>query len=284
MAAPSRSGEARRNRKDREVGDIVAPRGDEMANNERELREINGQIAEMGGFAERLVLDAVTALTRADPYSAQEIIAADRRLDAMHRRLEETAIGLIAERQPVEKDLREIIAAIRVSSDLERVGDLAKNIAKRVLAVEGRFHSQRLVFGVEHLSDVALEQLKMVLDAYTAQDLSAAHQVRNRDDEVDAIYTSLFRELLTYMMEDPRHITFCTHLLFCAKNIERIGDHATNIAENIHYLVTGEQLPEDRPKQDASSFVKTGEERSPETARESAPPKIPPGAASGSRG
>jgi phosphate transport system protein len=222
---------------------------------QRELQSLAGEIAEMGGLAERLVMDSVTALTRIDTARARRVIADDVRLDAMQRQIEDHAIALIAAHRPTDKPLRELVAALRISSDLERVGDLAKNNAKRVLAIEGRAHPQRVALGVEHMSDIALEQLKSVLDAFAAQDLDAALDVRNRDDEVDAIYTSIFRELLTYMMEDPRNITFCTHLLFCAKNIERIGDHATNIAENIHYLVTGEQLTDVRAKADNSAYL-----------------------------
>ncbi|MGX1309711.1 phosphate transport system protein [Amorphus suaedae] len=222
---------------------------------DEELRDLVGRIAEMGGLSERLVSEAVTALAKIDIARAQGVILQDHRLDEMQRQIEERAISVIARRQPVAKDLREIIAALRVSSDLERVGDLAKNIAKRVIALQGQFHTKRLIFGVEHISEITLEQLKAVIDAYTGQDLEAAHAVRNRDDEIDSMYTSLFRELLTYMMEDPRNITFCTHLLFCAKNIERIGDHATNIAENIHFMITGQQLQEDRPKHDESSYI-----------------------------
>ncbi|MBJ3776852.1 phosphate signaling complex protein PhoU [Acuticoccus mangrovi] len=226
-----------------------------MGSRQRELQTLAGEIAEMGGLAERLVMESVTALTRIDPARARRVIADDQRLDAMQRRVENHAVELIAAHRPTDKPLRELVAALRISSDLERVGDLAKNNAKRVLAIEGRAHPPRVALGVEHMSDIALEQLKSVLDAFTSQDLSAALDVRNRDDEVDAIYTSIFRELLTYMMEDPRNITFCTHLLFCAKNIERIGDHATNIAENIHYLVTGEQPHEARVKADTSSYL-----------------------------
>jgi phosphate transport system protein len=152
-------------------------------------------------------------------------------------------------------DLREIVGALRISNDLERVGDLAKNIGKRVIAINGNFNSKKLVIGVEHLAEIALEQLKDVLDSFANRDDARALRVRGRDDEIDALYTSLFRELLTYMMEDPRNISICTHLLFCAKNIERIGDHATNIAETVHYVVTGEQLTEDRPKGDTSHLV-----------------------------
>jgi len=226
-----------------------------VRDSKREITALAGEIAEMGGLAERLVMESVAALTRIDPERARAVIADDDRIDAMQRRVENRAVDLIAAHRPTEKPLRELVAAMRISSDLERVGDLAKNNAKRVLAIEGRSHPPRFALGVEHMADMALEQLKSVLDAFTSQDLSAALDVRNRDDEVDAIYTSIFRELLTYMMEDPRNITFCTHLLFCAKNIERIGDHATNIAENIHYLVTGEQPAETRPKADTSVYA-----------------------------
>jgi phosphate transport system protein len=152
-------------------------------------------------------------------------------------------------------DLREIIGAIRISADLERVGDLGKNIAKRVSAAGQTRQPARLFRGIEALAELALTQLKDVLDAYGSRTIDRIGAVRDRDEEIDAKYTSLFRELLTYMMEDPRNITACTHLLFCAKNIERIGDHATNIAETVHYIVTGSQLPAERPKEDESHKV-----------------------------
>lgn len=222
---------------------------------DQELKMLAGKIAEMGGLAEGLVADSMTALTRMDTSLAQKVILTDARLDRLQREVEEKAILIIAKRQPMALDLREIVAALRISNDLERVGDLAKNIGKRVIAINANFNSKKLVIGVEHLSEIALEQLKDVLDAFTTRDDSRALEVRRRDDEIDALYTSLFRELLTYMMEDPRNITLCTHLLFCAKNIERIGDHATNIAETVHYVVTGEQLQEEREKADASHLV-----------------------------
>ncbi|WP_245803216.1 phosphate signaling complex protein PhoU [Acuticoccus yangtzensis] len=222
---------------------------------ERALVSLAAEVAEMGGLAEHLVMDSVTALTRIEPERARGVIAADQRLDAMQRSVENHAVELIAAHRPADKALRELVAAMRISADLERVGDLAKNNAKRVMAIEGRTFPARVALGMEHMSDIALEQLKVVLDAFATQDLSAALDVRSRDDEVDAIYTSIFRELLTYMMEDPRNITFCTHLLFCAKNIERIGDHATNIAENIHYLITGEQPVDTRVKMDSTSYL-----------------------------
>jgi phosphate transport system protein len=176
-------------------------------------------------------------------------------LDEGQREIDDKSILIIARRQPVAGDLREIIGAIRISADLERVGDLGKNVAKRVVAVaEGR-HPVSLFRGLQALAELALTQLKEVLDVYASRSVERIAFMRDRDDQIDAMYTSLFRELLTYMMEDPRNITPCTHLLFCAKNIERIGDHATNIAEAIYYIVTGEQMPVDRSKEDKSHRV-----------------------------
>jgi phosphate transport system protein len=220
-----------------------------------ELGGLKQKIAEMGGLAEQQVADSVAALSRQDSALAQRIITADQRIDVLQKQVEDSATSIIARRQPMAQDLREIMAAIHIANDLERVGDLAKNTAKRVFAVESNYASQRLVTGVEHIAELSLTQLKNVLDAYAERDVAAARNVWERDDEIDAMYTSLFRELLTYMMEDPRNITFCTHLLFCAKNLERIGDHATNIAETVHYLVTGAPLTEERPKKDTSSMT-----------------------------
>jgi phosphate transport system protein len=149
-------------------------------------------------------------------------------------------------------DLREIVSALRIANDLERIGDLAKNIAKRVMPITADFHPQSLIRGVEHMSALVLAQLKQVLDAYAGHDLEKALLVWNGDEEVDAMCTSLFRELLTYMMEDPRHITFCLHLMFSAKNIERMGDHATNIAETVYFMVQGRPITEERPKGDTT--------------------------------
>ncbi len=230
---------------------------------DEELGVLSQRIAEMGGLAEQAASDAIQALVNRDVAQAQAVIAGDRRLDQLQRDVEEKAVLMIARRQPMARDLREIMAAIHIANDLERVGDLAKNTAKRVIAIEDNFGSQRLVAGVEHMSDLSLAQLKDVLDAFASHDLPAALAVWEQDNEIDAMYTSLFRELLTYMMEDPRNITFCTHLLFCAKNIERIGDHATNIAETLYYVVTGNTLADERPKQDASSLTAVAYEKSP---------------------
>lgn len=227
---------------------------------DEELTALAGQIAEMGGLAEAVVSEAVAALVRLDTDKANTVIAKDERIDKLQADLEEQAILLIARRQPVAGDLRDIVAALRISSDLERVGDLAKNIAKRVIIISDSAQSKKLTLGVEHLSEMAQMQLKNVLDAYAQRDEELANVVRERDEEIDALYTSLFRELLTYMMEDPRQISMCAHLLFCAKNIERIGDHATNIAENVYYMERGEMPGSDRPKSDELSAIENGSE------------------------
>ncbi len=216
-----------------------------VASYENELRELDRKIAEMGGQAERLVADSTIALLKRDIALAEKVIIGDRKVNALQREIEDAAITMIALRQPIASDLREVISSIRVAIDLERIADHAKNNAKRALALEGEYHAQKQLRGVEHMSEIALEQLKSVLDAYANRDDTRALAVWKRDGEIDAIYTSLFRELLTYMMEDPRHITLCTHLLFAAKNIERIGDHAQNIAETVHYLVRGEPVVDD---------------------------------------
>jgi phosphate transport system protein len=221
---------------------------------DKDLENLRRAIAEMGGVAEKMLADATTALVRRDQALAQSVIAADPRLDTLQREIEEKAVLTIARRQPMASDLREVISAIRISGDIERIGDLAKNIAKRVLAISGQFQPQKIVAGVQNMSELVQEQLKDVLDAYSQQNVEEALDVWRRDGSIDALYTSLFRELLTYMMEDPRNISFCTHLLFAAKNVERIGDHTTNIAETIHYLVRGEVITTERPKDDRSSF------------------------------
>jgi len=220
-----------------------------------ELKYLTRKIAAMGGYAERLVDQSVSALVNSDATLARKVIDDDAILDQAQREIDDKSILIIAKRQPVAADLREIIGAIRIAADLERVGDLGKNVAKRVVAVaEGR-QPISLFRGLQALAELALTQLKEVLDVYASRSVERIEFVRARDNQIDAMYTSLFRELLTYMMEDPRNITPCTHLLFCAKNIERIGDHATNIAETIYYVVTGDQMPADRPKEDKSHRV-----------------------------
>ncbi|TPL05219.1 MULTISPECIES: phosphate signaling complex protein PhoU [unclassified Mesorhizobium] len=221
---------------------------------DEELKFLSKRIAAMGGHAERMVEQAVAALVNVDHGLAQKVIQDDLVLDEGQREIDDKAIIIIARRQPMATDLREIVGAIRISADIERVGDLGKNVAKRVASVDGR-QPNSLFRGLEALANLALTQLKEVLDVYASRSVEGIGLVRDRDDQIDAMYTSLFRELLTYMMEDPRNITPCTHLLFCAKNIERIGDHATNIAETIYYIVTGDQMPADRPKGDKTDKV-----------------------------
>jgi len=219
-----------------------------------DLQEITRKVAEMGGLAEKQIADAVKALVERDTELAERVITMDPAIDALQSEIEEKAVLTIARRQPMAVDLREIVGAMRVCNDLERIGDHAKHIGKRVVALEDDIHPQKLIRGVEHMADLVSALLKQVLDSYASHDLAAALEVWNGDEEVDAVCTSLFRELLTYMMEDPRNITFCMHLMFCAKDIERMGDHATNIAETVYYMIEGRAITEPRPKGDSTNF------------------------------
>jgi phosphate transport system protein len=215
---------------------------------DRELDALDRLIAEMGGVAEKMVIEAVDALSNADTVLAHRVVSTDPRLDALQREIEDLAVMTIARRQPVAVDLRELIGVIRVAGDLERVGDLAKNIAKRTIKIGVESRVPRAIVGLRHMNEVATELLKDVLDAYAQRDADRAREVWERDVDLDALEDSVFRDLLTHMMEDPRNISFCAHMLFCSKNIERIGDHATNIAETVVYLVTGQTMPSDRPR------------------------------------
>lgn len=220
-----------------------------------DLQDLGRMVAEMGGLAEQQISDAIDALDRRDAVIAQRVIASDARIDALQREIEEKVILTIARRQPMAVDLREIVGAMRISNDIERIGDLAKNIAKRVLALDSEFRSQKVMRGVEHMAELVLAQIKDVLDSYARRDAQKALAVWRNDEEVDAVNNSLFRELLTYMMEDPRNIGICIHLLFCAKNIERMGDHATNVAETVYFMVEGRGVMEERPKGDKTSMT-----------------------------
>ncbi len=215
---------------------------------DRELDTIERLIAEMGGVAEKMVVDAVDALAGANKGLAQQVVAADLRLDGLQRETEDLAVLTIARRQPMAVDLRELIGAIRVAGDLERVGDLAKNIAKRAIKISAESRIPRAILGLRHMNEVATELLKDALDAYAQRNVERARAAWERDIDLDTLEDSVFRDLLTHMMEDPRNISLCAHLLFCSKNIERIGDHATNIAETVVYLVTGEAMPSERPR------------------------------------
>jgi len=220
-----------------------------------DLQELARLVLEMGGLAERMIVDSVDALTRRDVELGSRVADSDAEIDALQRRIEERAVLTIARRQPMAVDLREIVGAMRVATDLERVGDLAKNMGRRVAALEADFQPLKLFRGLEHMTELVQSQVKSVLDAYAAHDLPAAMAVWKGDEEVDAICTSLFRELLTYMMEDPHNISYCLQLMFCAKNIERIGDHATNIAETVFYVIEGQQIADKRPKGNMTTFT-----------------------------
>lgn len=220
---------------------------------EEELALLNNKIAKMGGLTEKVLGQSFEALDRRDPDLAASTISMDDEIDQLQREIEEQTVVMIARRQPMAYDLRQIMAALRISGDLERIGDLGKNIAKRAVAVVTEQQPKQLMLGLKHMGELSLNQLKEVLDAFIERDAERALSVWYNDEEIDAMYNSLFRELLTYMMEDPRNIGLCTHLLFGAKNIERVGDHATNIAETVYYLVHGRPITDQRPKGDTTS-------------------------------
>ncbi len=221
---------------------------------DEELRRLDTAIAEMGGLAEAQLAAAVTCLLKLDSATAREVIAGDARLDALEQDVNAQAVRLFALRHPLAEDLRLVVAALKVSADLERIGDYAKNVAKRTAALS-QPPPKSAASSLRNMARQVQEMIAMVLDAYLRRDAERADAVCARDVEVDALHTSLFRELLTYMMENPALITQCTHLLFVAKNIERIGDHATNIGEMVHYMVRGERPSADRPKGDLSSVT-----------------------------
>lgn len=218
-----------------------------------DLDNIQQIIRDMSDLAGSMVDAAIRALVGSDNALAQRVISDDVVMDARQRELDDRAISLIAKRQPMAQDLRAVVGAIRMAGDLERIGDLAKNIAKRVGAVGHSAMPRNLSHGIEGMAALVLGQVQGVTSRYVAGDAEGLRTLRTDDEKVDVKYTAVFRELLTYMMEDPRNITACTHLLFCAKNLERIGDHVTNIAENAYFVVTGEQLPANRPKLDETA-------------------------------
>jgi phosphate transport system protein len=217
-----------------------------------QLESLANSVAQMGGLAEAQLANAVEAIAKRDGKLAEAAIGSDERVDRIQQMIEEHALKLLALRQPMAVDLRATLAAIKIANELERIGDLAKNIGKRALVLN-REPPIRLTQSLARMGRQSLAQLKMVLDAYSDRDAEAARNVWRHDEEIDELYNSLFRELLTYMMEDPRTIGLCTHLLFIAKNIERAGDHATNIAETVYHMVTGSFLRIDRPKADVTS-------------------------------
>ncbi|HEY5105749.1 MAG TPA: phosphate signaling complex protein PhoU [Caulobacteraceae bacterium] len=218
---------------------------------DEELDLITAELSRMGGLAEAEVVDSIAAIARSDVALAETVIVRDEGLDALETDIERKVIRLIALRQPVAADLRRAVAAMKISMNLERCGDLAKNIAKRCLAIVESGPPPPLTGSIERMGELVSGRLKDVLDAFSLSDLERAESVWLRDHEIDQHYDAIFRELLTHMMADPRTISDCTHLLFVAKNLERIGDHATNIAEIVHYEITGVEIAEPRPKSDA---------------------------------
>jgi len=220
---------------------------------DEELRRLDNAMTEMGGLAESQLSRAVDAVAKRDGTLAQAVVDGDEQIDTLEREVEGLVMRLLALRQPMARDLREIVSALKIASDLERVGDYAANVAKRSFVLN-QLPVVRPVNSVSRMGRLAQAMIKDVLDAYVERDADKAITVWLRDEELDEMYTSGFREILTYMIEDARNITPCTHLLFMAKNIERIGDHATNIAEDLYYLVHGTPLTEARPKGDQSSL------------------------------
>ena len=225
-----------------------------VASFDEDLRQISRLINDMGDLAASMVGASARALLETDNALAQRVVSDDAIMDARQRELDDRAITLIAKRQPMADDLRHVVGSIRMAGDLERIGDLAKNIAKRVGSVGVSAAPRDLTHSIDAMAQLVLIQVQGVIQEYTVGDATALAKLRNDDERIDVKYTSVFRELLTYMMEDPRNITACTHLLFCAKNLERIGDHDTNIAENAYYVLTGTQLPANRPKQDETAM------------------------------
>ncbi len=220
----------------------------------QEIETLRRTVVQMGGFAESQLEAAIQCISRRDGDLAAQVMRNDNRLDEYEQTIDAVALRILALRQPMASDLREVLSTLKISADLERIGDYAANIAKRSLTLM-QVAPVRPVSGLPRMGRLVQQIIKDVLDAYTERDLDKALLAWRQDEAVDDLYTSLFRETLTYMMEDPRNITPCTHLLFIAKNIERIGDHATNIAETIHFLITGRPITDARPKGDTSSFV-----------------------------
>ncbi len=221
---------------------------------EAELKRLRDLLVEMGGLVEAQLASAAVAILEQDVDAAAKTVEQDPAVDALEREVEQFVIRLLALRQPVAQDLRQIVAALKLSSDLERIGDYAANVAKRSIVLS-QFTLPFKLTGLAHMTRLVQENLKVIIDAIGDEDAAKAEQVWRADEAVDDIYTALFRELVTYMMEDPRLITPCTHLLFIAKNMERIGDHATNIAEILHFAIAGVPLPDNRPKGESPNYA-----------------------------
>jgi phosphate transport system protein len=221
---------------------------------DQDLSRLRNMLTEMGGIVESQVALAADAIMQRDSVAATRAVEEDVKVDALEHAIEQFVIRMLALRQPMAADLRHIVAALKITGDLERIGDYAANVAKRSIVL-GQFQLPYSLAGLAHMAHMVQEQLKAIIDAMGAGDTEKAIEVWRSDRVVDDIYNALFRELITYMMEDPRNITPCTHLLFIAKNLERIGDHATNVAETVYYAVKGEVLPDTRPKGDTSAYA-----------------------------
>ena len=221
---------------------------------DEELTSLHEDILRMGGIAESQFAASMQAIAKRDPNIAAEIVRGDTKIDELNAVIDQRVVRMLALRQPMATDLREIVSSLKIAADIERIGDYSANIAKRAIAI-AEMRPVRPINGIPRMGVLVQRLIKDVIDAYNNRDAEMAMKVWARDEEVDDMYNSLFRETLTYMMEDPRNITPCTHLLFVAKNIERIGDHATNVAETIYFVVHGKRIGETRPKGDSSSLI-----------------------------
>jgi phosphate transport system protein len=221
---------------------------------DQELARLRNLLSEMGGMVENQVALASEAIMTRDSGAATRAVEQDPQVDALEREVEQFVIRMLALRQPMAGDLRQIVAALKITGDLERIGDYAANVAKRSIVLD-QFPLPYSLAGLGHMLRMVQESLKGTIDAVGENDAARALEIWRSDQVIDDIYNAIFRELITYMMEDPRNITPCTHLLFIAKNLERIGDHATNIAETVYYAVKGETLAEARPKGDISAYM-----------------------------
>jgi phosphate transport system protein len=219
-----------------------------------DLKRLGDMLSDMGGIVESQVAMAAEAILDRDSVVAMRVVEEDPKVDALELEVEQFVIRMLALRQPMASDLRRVVAALKITGDLERIGDYAANVAKRSVVL-GQYNLPYSLAGLAHMATLVQEQLKSIIDALGTNDSAKAIEVWRSDRVVDDIYNALFRELITYMMEDPRNITPCTHLLFIAKNLERIGDHATNIAETVYYAVEGEVIPDVRPKGDTSAYT-----------------------------
>jgi phosphate transport system protein len=220
-----------------------------------DLRKLIELLTEMGGLVERQVTDVIDALVKRHIELARRVIASDAGVDALQRSIEDKSAVAMARQQPIVVDPHDVIAILRAANDLERIGDLAKNIAKRIVVLDGSFSDSKTIRGLSGMAALVLARLAVALDSFSQRDVSRALEVWTQDEEIDAYCASLFQELLTGLLEDPATARSGIHLLFCAKNIERMGDHATNIAEAVHYMVEGRAITIERPKFDLINSV-----------------------------